>query len=136
MIIESALMFAGALVVLVGGLGLTSTLTLNVIERTREIGILGAIGAGPRTVSLNIVFEGVLIGLLSWFLALLLAVPVTLLLDIVTGQIFIKSSLDFFMSPRTAALWLVLVVILAALSSFYPARRAAQLTVREALAYE
>jgi putative ABC transport system permease protein len=135
-IIESALMFAGALVVLVGGLGLTSTLTLNVIERTREIGILGAIGAGPQTISLNIVFEGVLMAVLSWCMALVVAVPVTILLDMVTGQIFIKSSLDFFMSPRAAALWLVLVIILAMLSSFYPARRAAQLTVREALAYE
>ena len=64
-IIESALLFAAALVVLVGGLGLTSTLTLNVIERTREIGILGAIGATPRTIWRNIVFEGVVMGVLS-----------------------------------------------------------------------
>jgi putative ABC transport system permease protein len=39
------------------------------------------------------------------------------------------------MSPGAAAIWLALVVIVAALSSFYPAWRAAQLTVREAIAY-
>lgn len=135
-IVESALLLASGLVVLVGGLGLTSTLTINVVVRTREIGILSAIGATPRTISRHVMFEGVLMGLLSWGMAILLAVPVTLWLEVVAGRIFHKTSLGFFMSPRAATAWLALVVILASLSSFYPARRAARLTPREALAYE
>jgi putative ABC transport system permease protein len=134
-IVTSALLLATALVVLVGGLGLASTLTLNVVERTREIGILSAIGAGPRAISRLVVIEGLLIGAASWCLAILAAVPVTAAIEVVSGRIFVKTALDVYVSPRAAAEWLALVLILAGLSSFYPAWRAARLTVREALAY-
>ena len=135
-IIRSALVFASALVLLVGALGMTSALTLNVLERTREIGVLGAIGAAPRTIARNVVFEGMLMGALSWCAALALAVPVTWILGTVAGRIFIRSPLAFYMSPGAAAVWLALVIVLSGFSSFYPAWRAGRLAVREALAYE
>ena len=135
-IIKSALIFAALLVVLVGGLGLTTTLTLNVLERTREIGILSAIGATPRTIARGVVIEGVVMAILSWCVAVILAIPITFALDAVTGQMFIRSALNFFMSPAAVAGWLLLAVILAALSSFHPARRAARMAIKEALAYE
>jgi putative ABC transport system permease protein len=135
-IIKSALIFAALLVVLVGGLGLTTTLTLNVIERTREIGILSAIGAAPRTIARGVVVEGIVMAILSWCIAVIVAIPITFALDAATGQMFIQSALDFFMSPAAIAGWLLLGVILAAVSSFHPARRAARLTIREAIAYE
>jgi putative ABC transport system permease protein len=135
-IIRSALVFASALVLLVGGLGLTSALSLSVLERTREIGILGAIGASPRTIAGHVVLEGMLMGALSWGAALALAAPITWILDAAAGRIFIKSPLEFFMSPGAAAVWLALVFVLAGFSSFYPAWRAGRLAVREALAYE
>lgn len=135
-IIKSALIFAALLVVLVGGLGLTSTLTLNVFERTREIGILSAIGATPRTIARYVVFEGMVMAVLSWAVAVIVSIPITVALDAATGQMFIRSALDFVMSPAAVAVWLLLVLVLAALSSFYPARRSARLAVREALAYE
>lgn len=135
-IIMSALLLAASLVVLVGGLGLTSTLALNVIERTREFGILGAIGAAPRTIARFVVFEGLLMGVLSWVVAIAAAVPATMALDDVAGRLFIRTPLDFTMSPRAVVTWLALVVVLATLSSLYPAWRAARMTVREALAYE
>ena len=45
-------------------------------------------------------------------------------------------SLGFYLSPWAAAIWLGLVVVLATVSGLAPARRAARLTIREALAYE
>jgi len=135
-IIKSALIFAALLVVFVGGLGLTTTLSLNVIERTREIGILSAIGATPLTIARGVVIEGIVMAVLSWCVAVIAAIPITFALDAVTGQMFIRSALDFFMSPAAVAGWLLLAVILAALSSFYPVRRAARLAIKEALAYE
>ena len=48
---------------------------------------------------------------------------------------FLKVPLDFYMSARASVLWLGLVVVLASLCSFYPAWRAARLTVREAIAH-
>jgi len=135
-IINTALTLASVLVVLVGALALTSTMSLSVTERTRELGVLSAIGARPRTIARDIVLEGTLIGVLSWCLALAAAVPLTLVLNAASGQIFIKSRLDFVMSSGGAAIWLAVVIILSALASFYPAWRASRLTVREALAYE
>ena len=46
----------------VGGLGLMTTMSLNVLERRREMGVLRAIGASPRAVWLIVVAEGVVIG--------------------------------------------------------------------------
>ena len=135
-IIKSALIFASLLVVLVGGLGLTTTLTLNVLERTREIGILSAIGATPGTIARHVVAEGMVMAALSWCVAVIAAIPITIALDGITGRMFIRNALDFYMSPAAVIAWLALVLILAALSSFAPARRSARLAVREALAYE
>ena len=135
-IIKSALILAALLVVLVGGLGLTTTLTLNVIERTREMGILSAIGATPRTIARGVVVEGIVMAILSWCVAVIVAIPITFALDAATGQMFIRSALGFFMSPAAIAGWLLLAVLLAAISSFHPGRRAARLTIREAIAYE
>jgi putative ABC transport system permease protein len=56
-------------------------------------------------------------------------------LEAACGQIFFKVPLDVYASPSVAGLWLVLVVVLASLSSVYPARRAARLSVREALSH-
>ena len=135
-IVKTILTLAAIMVVLVGGLALTSTLSLGVIQRTREIGILSAIGATPRTIAAHVWIESLLIGLMSWVVAVALAAPVSLALEAVGGRIFFKAPLDFFMSPLAAAVWLGLVVVLASLGSVVPARHAARLTVREALAYE
>ncbi len=134
-IIQSILTLASMIVVLVGALALTSTLTLSVVQRTRELGILGAIGATPGTLAGHVWFEGVLIGVMSWLLANLLAAPLAWLLETATGNIFFKAPLDFYLGPAPAAVWLGLVLVLASLSSVYPAWRASRLTVREALAY-
>lgn len=64
------------LVLAVGGLGLLSTMSINVLERTREIGVMRAIGAGTKTVIALVVAEGELVGLLSWIVALILAGPI------------------------------------------------------------
>jgi putative ABC transport system permease protein len=134
-IILAVLTMASVIVVIVGGLGLASTLMLNVVQRTREIGVLGAIGAGPRTIAANVWFESLILGVLSWGVSMVLAVPASWLLESVTGNIFFKAPLDFYFSPGAAGLWLAVVLVLASLSSAYPARRAARLPVREALAH-
>lgn len=132
-IILAILTMASAIVVVVGGLGLASTLALSVVQRTREIGVLGAIGATPRTIASQVWFESVLIAALSWVAAIALSAPVSWALETVCGNIFFKAPLDFYLSPGASALWLALVLVLASVSSWTPARRAARLTVREAL---
>jgi putative ABC transport system permease protein len=134
-IILAILTMATVIVVFVGALALTSTLTLNVVQRTRDIGVLGAIGATPGVIARQIWFEAVVIGVLSWGLAVLVSAPLSYLLGATCGNIFFRAPLDFYMSPGAAAMWLGWVVVLASLSGAVPALRAARLTVREALAY-
>ena len=135
-IIISLLLFMAGLLALVGGLGLMGTMSINVLERTREIGVLRAIGAPNQGVATVFIREGVAIGLLSWLLALLSAIPLSKLLSDAVGIPLTGSSLVYTFSATGVWLWLLLVVFLSALASFVPARNASRLTVREVLAYE
>jgi putative ABC transport system permease protein len=135
-IIITLLLLMAGLLALVGGLGLMGTMSINVLERTREIGVLRAIGAPNQGVAAVFIREGIAVGLLSWLAALLLAVPLSKLLSDVVGTPLTGTSLIYAYSPTGVWLWLILVIILSALASFVPARRASRLTVREVLAYE
>ena len=135
-VLTVTLLIVAALMVLVGVLGLTSTMSLNVLERTREFGILQAIGAKPRAVRQTVVAEGLVIAVLSWALGVLISLPLSALVGIVVGRVGFGAPLLFAISPLAVLGWLMLVCALAALASDAPARSASRLTVREILAYE
>jgi putative ABC transport system permease protein len=135
-ILIALLLIMVLLLILVGGLGLVGTMSLNVLERSREIGVIRAFGGSDGSVFRVVVLEGVAIGAMSWIFSLLLAIPLTKLFCDVIGRSFLSMSLDFQYSARGALLWLGLVLILAAVSSSFPAARAVRLTVREVLSYE
>jgi putative ABC transport system permease protein len=120
----------------VGGLGLTGTMTINVVERSREIGVLRAVGASDRSVLLIFLAEGVLIGALSWTLGVLVSLPVSKLLSDALGNVFVDRPLSWAYSIEGMVAWAVIVLILAAFASLLPAWRASRLAVREILAYE
>jgi putative ABC transport system permease protein len=124
------------LLAVIGGLGLMGTMSINVLERTREIGVMRAIGASNQSVRRIFIIEGVLIGMLSWLLGVILAFPLSRLLGNAIGQQFLNSPLNHVFSMGGMLLWLFLVVILAAVASFIPAWNASRMTVREVLAYE
>lgn len=120
----------------VGGLGLMTTMSLNVLERRREMGVMRALGATPRIVWLMIVAEGVVIGLLSWAIAALLAWPISKAIGDSFVIVLFHSGLDFTFEPLGLLIWLLVSIGLSALATFLPAWKASRLTVREALAYE
>ncbi|HXQ74432.1 MAG TPA: FtsX-like permease family protein [Pyrinomonadaceae bacterium] len=130
------LIVMSAIIGCVGGLGLMTTMSLNVLERRREMGVLRAIGATPRIVWLMVIAEGLVIGVLSWAIAALFAWPVSKFVgDSLVGMMF-RSGLDFTFEPLGLVIWLVVSIGLSAVASFVPAWRASRATVREALAYE
>jgi putative ABC transport system permease protein len=130
------LVIASAIISLVGGLGLMTTMTLNVLERQREMGVLRAIGARPSRIWFIVMAEALVIGILSWFLSAALAWPTTRMLGNIMVQALFTSGLDFKLEPLGLLVWLGVSVILSLIASFLPAWRASRLTVREALAYE
>lgn len=135
-IVIALLLIMAFLLAVVGGLGLMGTMSINVLERTREIGVLRAVGAPNRGVAWVFIREGVTIGVLSWAIGAVLAAPLGKLLGDAVGIPLIGAPLSFSYSLAGMWLWLGLVVLLSALASFWPARGASRLTVRQVLAYE
>ena len=134
--IVNNMLFGLALIVgMVGGIGLMGSLSISVVERTREIGVLRSIGAETVTIVTMFIMEGVLQGLLSWFiavpLAFIIAQPVAQLL----GQTIFDIDLDFVFNYTAVIIWLVAIVSISILASIIPAHSAARVSVRESLAY-
>jgi putative ABC transport system permease protein len=119
----------------VGSIALAGVLSLNVIERRREIGVLRAIGATSRVVSGLFVGEALLLGWLSWLIALPLSLPAGRLM--VEGlSAAVDLNLVYIYRPAGALAWLVIITLLAVGASWLPARAASRISVRESLVYE
>jgi putative ABC transport system permease protein len=135
-IVIMLLMSMGILLAAVGGIGLAGTMSLNVLERIREVGVLRAIGAGHGAVLQVVIVEGVLIGLLSWVAGALLAYPVGKPIADAVGVATVGMAVTYRVSISGMLLWLALVVVISAVASYFPAQQAANLSVRQVLAYE
>ncbi len=131
------LMLAMALLAaLVGSMGLMGTMSINVVERGREIGVMRAIGGTSLSIAGIFVGEGMLLGTLSWLLAVPFSYPGARAFSDVIGKQMMELSLDFKYPVSSLVLWLVIVLVLSALASLWPALRATRVSVRESLAYE
>ncbi len=130
------LLIMAILTAVVGSMGLTGTMGMNVLERTREIGITRAIGADDRAVMRTVIAEGVVIGLLSFGLAIVLSFPFTYGLSTIVSLAIFQTPIDVVFTYQGYAIWLGLVLLLSTFASILPARNAARLTIREVLAYE
>lgn len=130
------LMMVAVLLAVVGGLGLMGTMSLNVIERTREIGVMRAIGASTRSVLQIVIVEGLLIGAMSWALGVALSIPLSLALGGAIGQALLQLPLRFTFSVAGAVIWLATVMSLALVASLLPAWNASRVSVQSSLAYE
>jgi putative ABC transport system permease protein len=124
------------LLALVGGLGLAGTMTMNVIERSREIGIMRAVGASDAAVRRVFVGEGLVIGLLAWLAGAILSLPLSRVLADQLGQVFVQRPLSFEASVTGLGIWLGVVLAMSALGSLGPAWRASRVAVRQVLGYE
>lgn len=135
-IIVYLLLAMGVLIASVGALGLMGTMSTNVLERTREIGVMRAVGASDWSVQQIVIVEGIFIGWLSWLLGAMLAWPIGALLANTVGVVLFQTALPYTFSGGGVIGWLVIVTVLGALASFLPAWNASRLTVREILAYQ
>ncbi|MFQ5616145.1 MAG: ABC transporter permease, partial [Anaerolineales bacterium] len=134
-LIGGLLQMMSVLMAAVGSIGLSGTLSINVIERRREIGVMRAVGASSLDVARIFMGEGLLLGVVSW----VLAVPLSTIL----AQYFVDAlgqalQFPFFYRYSTEGMWMWLgiVVALSLVASWLPAQRAASISVRESLAYE
>ncbi|MBL8078574.1 MAG: ABC transporter permease [Anaerolineales bacterium] len=125
-----------SLIAVVGGLGLMGTMSINVLERTREIGVMRAIGASNWDIQAIVLTEGMVIGILSWAISILIAIPITNVLCYGVGVAILTAPMPVVFGTSGIFAWLIFTIVLGSLASALPARRASRLTVRDTLAYE
>ena len=94
------------------------------------------IGAVDRVIMQSVVIEGLVIGLITWVLAIGLSFPISQLLLTIIGESISGSAITLSFTPLGILLWLAVVIVLSVFASILPARSAARLTINEVLAYE
>lgn len=141
--IEDHLLMVGAfllamaqLTIVVGALALGATMSLAVQERTREIGVLRAIGATPSSIVTMVQVEGLLIAVLSWLLAIPLSLPVSVLLARAFGRIMLPVTPTLIPGGIAIGLWLGVVMVASLVACAWPALRATRIPTVAAIAYE
>lgn len=137
-IILSILVFFSLLVLTVSAMGMGSAMGINVMERTREIGVLRAIGATPKMTTRLFVLEGFVISAISVIVGVILALPLSWLASIFFGDLILgdETPLDFAFSIPGFAVTLAITLAFGYIASRLPANKATKITVREAIAYE
>jgi putative ABC transport system permease protein len=135
-VITYLMLVMALLAAVVGSMGLMSTMSINVVERGREIGVMRATGATSAAIAGIFVGEGMLLGLLSWLFSVPVSYPGAMAFSNVIGSQLIEMALDFKFPMGAVALWLAIILTLSALASLWPALRATKVSVRESLAYE
>jgi putative ABC transport system permease protein len=135
-VLIAMLLVLALIVAIVGGVGLTGSLAISVVERTREIGVLRAIGARSRTISGMFLVESLLQGLLSWAVAVPLAFVLGKPLANALGRVMFSADLSYRFDGAAVGIWLAAILAISALASVLPARKAARISVRQSLAYE
>ena len=135
-VIIYVLLFLSVLTGIVGGIGLSGTLSLNVLERTAEIGILRAIGAYNKIITRLVMFESLFIGLTSYLIGIIISFPISYVLTNLVNLAIFGASSAFVITPKGFILWFFILLVLSLVASYFPAKNAASLTIREVLAYE
>lgn len=141
--IQIGLVIVGTVAVLIASIGIFNTMTMAVTERTREIGIMKAIGAPPRLIQRLFLMESTMIGLIGTAIAVAVSYIISLIVNIVVPMIVFSSvdedaPADFEIVVSYIPWQLVLIAAaisigVAVLSGWRPARKATQIDVIAAL---
>ena len=130
------LLIMAILSAIIGALGLMGMMSLNVLERTREIGVMRSVGAVGRSIAWIVITEGLIIGIVSWLIAIPLSIPMSLIFNSALGNVMFGTTLSFLFSPTGPIIWLAIVLGMSFAASLLPAYRAMRMSIRETLAYE
>ena len=141
LIIDSVLGLLGGISLLVASFGIANTMIMSILERTREIGIMKAIGAEDREIKLIFFFEAAVIGLTGGVIGSLAAWGIDAVANRLAYRFILKpqgaSFVDFFYLPPY--LWLGAIsfaLAVSILAALYPAARAARIDPVRALRHD
>ena len=121
------------LAVFIGGLGMLNTMLMSVLERTREIGVLRALGWRRRRILWTILQESLLLGGMGSLCGILLGLSITSLIAVVPG---VFGSVSAVYTPQLFVQAVLVALFAGAVGGLYPAWRATRMSPVEALRYE
>lgn len=141
LIIDSVLGLLGGISLLVASFGIANTMIMSILERTREIGIMKAIGAEDREIKLIFFVEAAVIGVAGGILGVLIAWGIDGLANRLAYRFILKpqgaSFIDFFSMPIYLSLGAILfALVVSILAALYPASRAARIDPVRALRHD
>jgi ABC-type lipoprotein release transport system permease subunit len=141
LILDSVLALLGGISLLVASFGIANTMIMSILERTREIGIMKAIGAEDREIKLIFFVEAAVIGLTGGVVGTLLAWAIDGIANRLAYRFILKpqgaSYVDFFSLPPYLSLGAILfAVVISILAALYPAARAARIDPVKALRHD
>lgn len=129
-------LLVGAVLGVVAVVGVAGTMTLAVLEQTREVGVLRTLGASDRAVRRLLVAQGLAIAALGGVVGVVLSLPVAALLEQSLETGLLEAEVPSGFSWLGVAVWIPVALLIGALGASRPARVAARLTVHDTLAYE
>ncbi|MCL1697109.1 MULTISPECIES: FtsX-like permease family protein [unclassified Lysinibacillus] len=146
LVLKIGLIFVGTIAVLIASIGIFNTMTMAVTERTREIGVLKAIGASPKLIQRLFLMESTFIGIIGTLIAVAISYVISfvanatlpLILEAATGEdAFSKNDIIFSLIPWQLVLIASAISIgVAMISGYRPARKATKIDVIQALRQE
>ncbi|WP_339260333.1 FtsX-like permease family protein [Lysinibacillus sp. FSL K6-3209] len=146
LVLKIGLIFVGTIAVLIASIGIFNTMTMAVTERTREIGVLKAIGASPKLIQRLFLMESTFIGILGTVIAVIISYVISftanavlpLILKAATGEdAFSSSDITFSLIPWQLVIIASAISIgVAMISGYRPARKATKIDVIQALRQE
>ena len=141
LIIDSVLGLLGGISLLVASFGIANTMIMSILERTREIGIMKAIGAEDREIKLIFFVEAAVLGLVGGVIGVLAAWAIDAIANRLAYRFILKpqgaSFVDFFSLPLWLSLGAILfALIVSILAALYPAARAARIDPVRALRHD
>ena len=141
LIIDSVLGLLGGISLLVASFGIANTMIMSILERTREIGIMKAIGAEDREIKLIFFVEAAVIGVVGGVIGVLLAWGIDGVANRLAYRFILKpqgaSFIDFFNLPLYLSLGAILfALVVSILAALYPASRAARIDPVRALRHD
>jgi putative ABC transport system permease protein len=134
-ITTTMLLGLAVIMAMVGGIGLMGSLSISVVERTREVGVMRAIGARSLTIMGMFMMEGILQGIFSWAVAVPLSFFTGSYVADALGQTMFEANLDYLYSFDAVVIWLIIILAISILASIIPAYNATRISVRDSLAY-
>lgn len=133
--IQAVIFGFASIAIIVGGIGITNTMYTSVRERTKEIGVLKAVGAESSTIALIFLMEAGIIGLVGGIGGVIMGIGFAKLVEMIVRLSNI-SLVRASVSPFLVLFGLTFSFSVGCLSGFLPARKASQLKPVEALRYE